>query len=321
MKLWGLLVLVGCAHNVPQDRATGTDGRLKGAAPIVFENGEARVKGVVTYPGGDRVDWKVIELPEKTRGKLDLQLTWKTPRPGLQVSFDVFDQYNQPIVATNAAHRRGGRSRTATINDAIGKYFVRIYAPKRGDAGAYTLTANFIGEVTGPGGDELIRKTPIPDPPKLAGVPPVEGECDVFDPADKACKKTCHADAPVGWKACKDRDDKQVREVEVQSIQAARAECLKNQPKAVKARVIHVEVNGDVVNVKLDKGTDHVGPLLDTGWTARVLTSGTENPIANGTISLKSVGKTITRGSTGLTVDQLNGNPSVRLTPPPPNCP
>ena len=319
MRLTGLLVLVGCAHNVPQDRATGADGRVKGAAPIVFDNGEARVKGVVTYPGGDRVDWKVIELPEKTRGKLDLQLTWKTPRPGLQVGMDVFDQYNLPVVATNAAHRRGGRSRTATINDAVGKYFVRIYAPKRGDAGAYTLTANFIGDDT-PGGDELIRKTPIPDPPKLAAVPEVEGTCDVFDPADKDCKKVCHADAPVGWKACDGRDAKAVRDAEIEAIKTARAECLKNQPKQVKVRIIHVEVSGDIVNVKLDKGTDHV-TLLDTGWTARVLVNGTEKPIDNGAITLKSVGKTITRGSSGLTVDQLNSNPQVRLTPPPPNCP
>ncbi len=317
MRLTGLLVLVGCAHNVPQDRSTGIDGKVKGAAPIVFENGEARVKGIVTYPGGDRVDWKVIELPEKSRGKLDLQLTWKTPRPGLQVAFDVFDQYSHPIKATNAAHRRG-RSRSATINDAVGKYFVRIYAPKRGDAGAYTLTANFIGETT-PEGDEAIRKAPIPDPPKLAAVPEVEGECDVFDPADKACKKTCHADAPAGWKACKDRDDRAIRDAANEATALARAECLKNQPKAFKARIIHVEVTGETVTVKLDTGTDE--QPLTTGWTAKVLTSGADTPIANGSVRLLNVGKQQTKGSSGLTVDQINGNPWVRLTPPPANCP
>jgi hypothetical protein len=232
----------------------------------------------------------------------------------------VFDQYNTPVVATNAAHRRAGRSRSATINDAVGKYFIRIYAPKRGDAGAYTFTANFIGD-DAPGGDELVRKTPIPDPPKLPAVPEVEGTCDVFDPADKVCKKTCHPDAPVGWKACEGRDAQKIRDAELEATRAARAECLRNQPKPVRARIIHVEVRGDSVDVKLDKGTDHVGPLLDTGWTARVLMNGTETPIANGTVTLKSVGKTITRGSSGLTLDQLNSNPSVRLTPPGPNCP
>src|SRR5688572_20950837 len=72
---------MGCANNVPQDRMTGPDGKQKGALPIVLENGEGKSTGIVTYPGGDRVDWKIIEIPEGKRGRLDLSMKWSTPRP------------------------------------------------------------------------------------------------------------------------------------------------------------------------------------------------------------------------------------------------
>jgi hypothetical protein len=316
MRLLGLLVLVGCAHNVPQDRSTGPDGRVKGATPLVFENGEARERGIVTYPGGDRVDWKLIELPEKQKGKLDLQLTWKTPRPGLQVAFDVFDQYNTPIVATAAAKRTSGRTRTATINDAVGKYFVRVYAPKRGDAGAYTLTASF-EPVDDTGVD--VTKVPIPDPPKLAAIPPPPPTCETFDPTNKACVNACPFDAPDDWKGCEKRTIEKKKGIEEEERRKRIAECLANQPKSIKARVIHVEVGGDGVNVKLDIGTQDQDKLT-TGWSARVLSESTNNPLANGRVKLQNVGTTLTRATSTLTTDQVNKNPWVELTPPPADC-
>ena len=77
------LLVCACAHNVRQDKATSDDGKIKGAKPIELEKGAAEVRDIVTYPGGDRVDWKKIELPEKQRGSLDILLSWVTPRPGL----------------------------------------------------------------------------------------------------------------------------------------------------------------------------------------------------------------------------------------------
>ncbi len=314
MRHLGLLVLVGCAHNVPQDRSTGTDGRVKGAKPLVFENGEARERGIVTYPGGDRVDWKVIELPEKQKGKLDLQLTWKTPRPGLQVAFDVFDQYNAPIVATAAVRRTSGRTRTATINDAVGKYFVRVYAPKRGDAGAYTLTASF--EAVEPDDGIDIKKLPIPDPPKLAALPDPVATCKTWDPKNDACANACPDDAPDTWKPCKKRvDDESERIAREKRI----ADCKANQPTAKKARIIHVEVGGDGVNVKLDIGKQDVDQLT-TGWTARVLSESSDTLLQNGKVRLQRVDNTLTKGTTTLTTDQINKNPWVLLSPPPADC-
>src|SRR5687768_15534028 len=124
-----ILFTVSCAHNVNQDKATGEDGKTKGAKPLVLDNGQAKSSGIVTYPGGDRVDWKVIELPEKVRGTLDIKLQWQPPRPGLQLSFDVFDEWNTPIVQSKGAGKKKSKSRirTASIDGAKGKYFIRVF--------------------------------------------------------------------------------------------------------------------------------------------------------------------------------------------------
>ena len=60
--------LAGCAHNVGQDDHTGADGKEKGAKTITLENGEGKAKGIVTYPGGDRVDWKLRRAARSKRG-------------------------------------------------------------------------------------------------------------------------------------------------------------------------------------------------------------------------------------------------------------
>src|SRR4051812_30114325 len=99
-RVLALCVALSCAHNVPQDKATGDDGRQKGAKEITLENGEAHVPGIVTYPGGDRIDWKFVQLPDKQVGTLDVKLTWQPPRPGLQLVFDVFDEWGWPIGET-----------------------------------------------------------------------------------------------------------------------------------------------------------------------------------------------------------------------------
>src|SRR6185436_14047115 len=134
--LGGLVFVIGaalgaalsCAHNVGQEANSGNDGKQKGAKTIVLENGEGKSSGIVTYPGGDRSDWKLIELPDKQRGTLEIKLAWTPPRPGLQLAFDVFDEYNQPIAssAKTSKKRAKGRTRSATVEGAKGKYFVRV---------------------------------------------------------------------------------------------------------------------------------------------------------------------------------------------------
>ena len=125
--LVGLLFLAGvagaalsCAHNVPQDEKSGEDRDRKGAKPIILENGEGKASGIVTYPGSDRIDWKLIELPDKQRGTLELKLAWATPRPGLQLAFEVFDEWGAPIVqsAKTSKKRSKARVRTAEVQNA-----------------------------------------------------------------------------------------------------------------------------------------------------------------------------------------------------------
>ena len=301
--------LVGCAHNVRQDAATGPDGKQKGALPVVVQDGEGKAHGIVTYPGGDRVDWKLIQLPDGQNGKLDLQLKYRTPRPGLHVAFDVFDQWNTPV--TKAA-KPIGKQMSATVDNAQGKYFVRIYAPKRGDAGAYDLTATFAATDDG--------KPPAPivvaDPPKLPAVPEVEPECMPFDPKVKACLTACPDDAPPGWKGCAARDKAEKERIAAEEAAKGAAEREKNKPKAMDKRILTANVNNGETEIIIAIGTD-AQPLLDTTWTAEILSTKTGKPLANGQARITRVGRTQTFAKLKLPTDIVNQNLTVRLTPPP----
>jgi hypothetical protein len=139
------LLASACATNVPQDRATGADGRQEGARALVLENDEGRARGIVTYPGGDRVDWKVIELPARQSGTLALKLRWTPPRPGLDLSFEVYDASGHVVGSAEPIEDARSRptAKTIRIPDAHGTVFVQIYASARGDAGRYTLLAEW----------------------------------------------------------------------------------------------------------------------------------------------------------------------------------
>jgi hypothetical protein len=300
------VVLVACAHNVPQDAATGVDGRIKGATPIVLAAGEAKAKGIVTYPGGDRVDWKQIQLPEGKRGTLDMRLTWQAPRPGLQVAFDVFDQWNTPVPIVNATHHRRGHTRTATIDHAKGTYFVRVYAPTRGDAGAYKLALSF-AEDKGP----IIadpRTVPVDEPPKLPAIPPPA--CETFDVADPTCQTVCPpTGAPAGWPACAKPGATPATPPPPPVVTAP-------PPVAVApivARIIKVEVVSDGVIITISAGSERG---VDRTWKGEVLRVDTTTPLAGGAISIIRVSKLQTVAKVKLTTDLLTQNPQVRLGPP-----
>lgn len=301
--------LLGCAHNVPQDKATGPDGKPKGAQPIAIQEGEGKAHGIVTYPGGDRVDWKLIELPAGQKGKLDLQLKYTTPRPGLHVAFDVFDQWNTPITK---ASKPVGRMAMATIDPAHGKYFIRIYAPKRGDAGTYDLTANFAATDTG-GGPAPIA---VADPPKLPAVPEVEQPCIPFDPKNKACEKECPDDAPTTWKGCAAKIQAEKDKAAAEEAARLAAEREKNKPKPMDKRILTANIEGGETRIIIGVGTD-TQPLLDANWKVEVLNTKTGKPLNNGQATIIRVSKTQVLAKVGLPTDIVNQNLTVRLTPPP----
>lgn len=304
-----LFLLVGCAHNVPQDKATGPDGKIKGAVPVVVQDGEGKAHGIVTYPGGDRVDWKMVQLPEGQTGKLDLQLKYRTPRPGLHVSFDVFDQYNVPV--TKAA-KPIGRQMDAKIDNAQGKYFVRIYAPKRGDAGTYDFVASFTPADTG---GKPAGPIDVADPPKLPAVPEVEAECIPFDPKVKACEKECPDDAPAGWKGCAAKEKAEKDKLAAEEAAKAAAEREKNKPKPMDKRILSANIEGGETKIIIGVGTD-AQPALDLTWKGEIISAATGKPLNNGTLTLIRVGKTQVFAKVKLPTDVVNQNLTVRLSPP-----
>jgi len=344
--LVGLVLLaLSCAHNVPQDSATGNDGKEKGAKTITLENGEGKASGIVTYPGGDRADWKLIELPEKKKGTLDLKLSWTPPRPGLQLAFDVFDEWNTPLVQSKKTSKKRSQSRirTATVEDAKGKYFVRIYAVGRGDAGKYRLTADFKEAALGPIVDP--SKLDIPDPPKLAAVPEVVPTCDefAFDPKIADCKNVCPATgAPPGWPACKDKcpnppdinvaaclgimdcpnpPDRRVKKCkpvfpkcpDPAHPDPANPNCDGIKMPPVVGRIIQNNVSGGDVIITIGAGTNSG---VQKTWGASVLRGDSDQPLAGGEVTVIRVDKSVTVGKVHLTTDQIASNPRVRLSAP-----
>lgn len=337
------LLWAACAHNVSQDAHTGNDGKVKGAKRIDLENGGGRSAGIVTYPGGDRVDWKIVELPDDARGSMEIKLRWQSPRPRLQLAFDVFDSFYWPIVQSQKQSKRrsSSRVRTATINNAKGKYYIRVYAVGRGDAGKYTLKVDF-NEVAGPIAPDL-SKVDIPEPPRLAAVPEAEIPCDEFsfDMKNPACRSVCPpANAPPRWPGCQGKcpDPPDVTNPACwatmpcpnppnRNVKA----CTKFPPCSdfknpdplnpncdnatpVIARVIKTEVQGSNTLITIAAGSDQ---NVGKGWRGSVLRGDSETTVDGGDVMVIRVGKRETLGKVGLTTDQVRANPRVRLTPPP----
>jgi hypothetical protein len=338
-----ILTLAACAHNVLQDSNTGNDGKEKGAKPVTLENGEGRASGIVTYPGGDRIDWKLVELPDKQRGTLDLKLTWTPPRPGLQLAFDVFDEWNQPIVQSErtAKKRSKGRVRTATVENAKGKYYVRIYAVGRGDAGKYKLTVDFKEKSSGPQID--YAKLEIADPPRLAAVPDILLPCDPFDIKNPSCKNVCpETGAPPGWKPCEgtcpkppDAENPACQKTmpcpatldrritacrpkfpkcpDPAAPDPANPNCDGAKVPPVVGRIISNSVSGSNLIITIGVGKkNRVGP----DWRGTVLRGDSDTPLPGGEIQIVKVDNNVTIGTVRLTTDQLSSNSRVRLSAP-----
>jgi hypothetical protein len=345
-----LIVLVGCARTVPQDSKTGADGKIKGARELQLENGEAKATGIVTYPGGDRVDWKMITLPENKKGKLEIRLQWSTPRPGLQLAFDVLDEWNHEAGGSKRVSRKkargAGKQKVATIENARGKYFIRIFAVGRGDAGKYKLTVLF-EEGTGQLAFDPLKLV-VNDPPKLADVPGVEQGCDefTFDVKIPACKSVCPAaGAPAGWPACKGKcpspptvdepacwasmpcprgaPDERIKACkpkdwppcpDLNNPDDANPNCRK-KATPVMGRVIGKEVQGGDLIVKVGIGSDQ-GVKKD--WVGAVLTgpSLTDRAFPGGDAKIIRIDKAVTVVKVRLTPDQIDQNKNIRFSPP-----
>ncbi|MBA3542752.1 MAG: hypothetical protein H0T79_24255 [Deltaproteobacteria bacterium] len=342
----GIAVAFGlsCANNVAQNKHSGEDASFKKPKEIRFENDQAVAKGIVTYPGGDRADWKLVELPEKKFGTLEIKLTWTPPRPGLQLAFDVYDEYFHEAVKSKASARkkRGqGRIKNETVENAKGKYYIRVFAVNRGDAGKYTLTLDFKEQSVGPifNPHDLV----IPDPPRLADIPAIIIPCDDtnFDAKKDECKNYCpKAGAPAGWGPCKGACTEPVdpQNLACWRDPGTRPPCPKpwdpkfqqwcpapacpNPPdpinpncaaKPIVARVLSTNISGGDTLITVAAGS---AQGITKGWRANVLRGGTEQPFPGGDGTIIRVDKTNTAIKVKLTPDQLKANDTVKLSPP-----
>jgi len=337
------LCVAACAHTVPQDDHTGEDGKLKGAREIRLENGGAKVHGIVTYPGGDRVDWKFVELDKDKVGQLDIDLQWRTPRPGLKLNFDVFDQWNIPQASGKKA---GKRERAASITDAKGKYFIRVYAVGRGDAGEYKLAVDFKENEKQIGVN--LAGLSIPDPPKLAAIPNDvgcdESAGDTFDPKNPKCFNVCpvNAQAPPRWKACEhkcvvvDAANPDCWDQICPSPATVKSKkCMENPNKSftvpcnasapdpdnwncikpkdpIVGRALYVEASGQDTIVTISAGTENG---VDKNWKGQVLRGESNDPIPGGNVTIIRVGKTRTVAKVHLPSDIVQQNLRIKLLP------
>jgi hypothetical protein len=306
-----VMLCVACANNVSGDKSTGVDGKIKGAKEVVLEEGAGKQRGIVTYPGGDRVDWKKIALPENSKGTLDLKMTYTTPRPNLKVTFDVFDQWYHPVKETVAGR---GRNKSLTIPKAKGTYFVRVYAPRRTDAASYVLEASFAPEPVLTG--LPMHEIPVADPPRLPSVPEPDPDCLVaYDKSNPACEKTCAPGAPKNHKACQTPPPPPDPNAPPPPLPPPPPEV----KKPVVGRVMSREVQADgsivvIVGVGSETG-------VDKEWKAGSLLRGDTRDITQklpgATLTIIRVDKrtTVAKLRQGITSDVLKENSNVVLGP------
>ncbi len=282
---WWLVAALAtaCANNVPQDRLTGPDGRHAGARRLELTDGEGVSRGIVTYPGGDRVDWRLVELPAGASGRLDLELSYDTPRPGLRVSFDVFDRWNAPVIAATQIR---GRTHTTSIPRARGTYAIRVFAPRRRDAGAYELRATFVPDPI----PLDVRTLAIPDPPRLADVPdpaPVSPPPVVSPPTTAATPPTIVPPAPPQPPP-------------------------PPPPAPVTGRVLKISILGDELELVVSGGSNQG---VQPAWTATLLKADTASPLSGGHARIVRIDRVTTTLRVSLIPDIVSANPRVRLSP------
>lgn len=292
------LVAAGCKATISQKANSGKDYRSKGAKKIKIEDNEGRSKrDVVTYPGGDRVDWKYFEIPEGPRGKLEVRVKHTPPRPGLDVAFNVYDEYFERVGrAKPKAEKR--RKKVVIENARPGKYYVQVYAPGRGDAGKYRVRVRF--KPGSGGGDDEPEPGPevFPDPPKLAAVPEPEPEPEKVPCPNDPTK--FQPDCPGPKVPCPDDPTK------------FEPDCPVKEVKPIRARVVNYKISasGGVV-VICDKGKKHG---VSKGWKGQIVDR-SGNAVQGGVFTITRVTSRQSTGKVRLSIDQVKANNRAILKP------
>lgn len=162
----------GAQKPVLPDANSGTDSSWKtpGKLEIDSDSKSGTAADTVSYPGGDRTDWRRLKIAAESDVTFTLNVT--PSRPGLDVQLKVLDEsYN--VLGTGVGEK-SGRKKVVVKKAEPGKYYVVVYAPNVGDAGAYKLKVKVKPTpVVDAGGTPVATGGPdVPLPDKLAAIPP-----------------------------------------------------------------------------------------------------------------------------------------------------
>jgi len=349
LGILALLAAAGCVRTIDPAAHSGADAKYKGAHAVELDGNAGTTTGIVTYPGGDRVDWKKIELPADQHGALELELSWRAPRPGLDLAFEVYSEWGEKLgeverrkwSSTRKSARRASGKKTTTIVAAKGTIYVSVFASNRGDAGRYKLSATFTPEQAAydPKFDELLQERlanglKIGDPPKLARVyapcgddydktnpdcvenPPV---CDRAkkDKANPSCQHLCDENKLDP----KNPDCKQFYtcttatwvDPAVNPVCGAVAPPPPPAPaESVEARINNPEIKDGKLWITIAVGKDSP---VEKGWTGS-LVDGNGKRLAKGAFTIIKVQKGLAYAIVGMALDDVNRNLDVVIDPP-----
>jgi hypothetical protein len=316
---------------VKQDAKSGPDAIADGARTIKLnEDGEGDSKDTVSYPGGDRVDWKAFEIEKK--GDLEITLKWTSPRPNLDLAMNILDDtFNMVKRVPPASGEK--QTKVANIPGALpGKYYVQVYASERKDAGDYTLDIKYTA--TRDLGLDTSKLDPLPNPPRLPGIPgaAAAGGTAALDKSkpkgDKANPCQAGEQCPPGSNfkrpACPDAEPAPL-EVPCPAINPACPEAgllavgVPCPPKVIPpraAKIIERSLSGQDIIITLDKGTNQG---IAKGWTGVVFVgkSGSK-PLTGSDFTIFKVTEDESYGKIRkVSMDDLGNNSRVELKAPP----
>lgn len=122
----------GCVG--PEDKSTEDYERHR-AKSLALGQSEP---DAVDYTGGDRTDWKVLELQDT--GFLTVELILDDPAANVAVS--LFDRRGKAIPGGRSSHRAGEHPLLKVMTDVgVGRYFIRVEAEGKGDRTGYAIRA------------------------------------------------------------------------------------------------------------------------------------------------------------------------------------
>ena len=280
-----LVSAASCPKPVDQNINSGEDAWYKDAVDIELDNkGHGRDVDKVTYPGGDRVDWKRVELPEGLEGTLKIKLRFTPPRPGLDLAYIVYDSKFRRVARAKPSPDRGTRTKKLSIKDARGRYYIQVYAPRRTDAADYVLTVEFSGKPAGVKSLVLDAGINVDDPPTLPAVDP-----------------SIYADAGVG------RPRIDATPPPDAAVDAA--------PKRIIDGLIinRVVATTKRVKITINRG-DNFG--IKRNWKGHVLQRDTGAPLAGGEFTIGKVTKRESEATVTLSIDQVEANTNVQIFEP-----